>query len=274
MTPSIGDLLDFIDQMAPFALAETWDNSGLQIGDRQWPGSKILVALDVTPAVLAEAVSWGADLVLTHHPLIMNPLTSIDFSSIPGSIISLCACHRISVVSVHTNLDKANPGLNDYFIHKIGLVSVGSLEPLIPEKQMTFAGTGRIFTLQNPCTLRSLSDQVCSSLHISGVRCVGDMDMMVERVAVCTGSGGSLVRTFLESGADVFITGDVKYHEARDAEQAGAGLLDVGHFASERMVVDLFYERLTQWAQSSKVEIKVRVFDGESDPFRIVGIRY
>ncbi|MDY0219778.1 MAG: Nif3-like dinuclear metal center hexameric protein [Desulfobacterium sp.] len=271
MTPSLGDLLDFIDQMAPFALAETWDNSGLQIGDRQWPCSKILVALDVTPAVMAEAVSWGADLVLTHHPLIMSPLASIDFSSIPGSIISLCACHRISVVSAHTNLDKANPGLNDYFVQKIGLVSVGSLEPLIPEKQTPFAGTGRVLTLKDPCTFRTLSEQVRSSLNVSGVRCVGGLDMMVERVAVCTGSGGSLVKTFLESGADVFITGDVKYHEARDAEQAGVGLLDVGHFASERMVVDLFCERLTQWAQTSEVEVKVRVFDGESDPFRIVG---
>ena len=270
MTPSIGDLLDFIDQMAPFALAETWDNSGLQIGSRQWPGSKILVALDVTPAVMAEAVSWGADLVLTHHPLIMNPLASIDFSSIPGSMISLCACHRISVISVHTNLDKVSPGLNDYFVKKAGLVPVGSLEPLIPEHHVPFAGTGRLFTLKEPCTLRHLSDHVRSSLNISSVRGVGDMDMMVERVAVCTGSGGSLVKVFLGSGADVFITGDVKYHEARDVEQAGVGLIDVGHFASERMVVDLFYERLTKWAQTSKFEINVRVFDGESDPFRAV----
>lgn len=270
MTPSLGDLLAFIDQMAPFALAETWDNSGLQIGNREWPGEKILVALDVTPAVMAEAVSWGADIVLTHHPLIMGPLTSIDFSSIPGSIISLCAYHRISVVSVHTNLDKTSPGLNDYFVKKIGLMPVGSLEPLIPEKQAAFAGTGRIFTLQEPCSLRSLSDQVRSSLNVSVVRCVGDMEMFVRRVAVCTGSGGSLVKVFLESGADVFITGDVKYHEARDAEQAGAGILDVGHFASEHMVVDLFCERLTQWAETSKVEIKVRAFDGESDPFKTI----
>lgn len=96
------------------------------------------------------------------------------------------------------------------------------------------------------------------------------MEMFVRRVAVCTGSGGSLVKVFLESGADVFITGDVKYHEARDAEQAGAGILDVGHFASEHMVVDLFCERLTQWAETSKVEIKVRAFDGESDPFKTI----
>jgi dinuclear metal center YbgI/SA1388 family protein len=256
--------------MAPFALAEAWDNSGLQIGSRQWPGSKILLALDVTPAVMAEAVAWGADLVLTHHPLIMSPLASIDFSSIPGSIISLCACHNISVISVHTNLDKTNPGLNDYFVKKIGLKPVGSLKALIPESQDTHTGTGRIFALQEPCTLRSLSNKVSLRLNVSGVRCVGDMDMMVERVAVCTGSGGSLVKTFLKSGADVFITGDVKYHEARDAEQAGVGLLDVGHFASERMVVDLFYERLTQWAQASKAEIKVKVFDGESDPFKSI----
>lgn len=270
MKPSIAELIDLIDRMAPFSLAEAWDNSGLQAGSRTWPGSKVLLALDVTPQVMAEAVAWGADLVLTHHPLVMGSLSSIDFSTIQGSIIALSARHRISIVSAHTNLDKAHQGLNDYFARQIGLLPGPSVEPMIPEKEDASTGTGRIYTLESGLTLHRLVDQIKSRLKISSVRYVGDRDLKVHTLALCTGSGGSLVGTFLASGADVFITGDVKYHEARDVEQAGLGLIDVGHFASEHMVVALFAERLREWAQTTGFEIKVREYDGEKDPFTTV----
>ncbi|ACN16024.1 conserved hypothetical protein [Desulforapulum autotrophicum HRM2] len=267
MKPSIADLLDLIDSMAPFSLAEAWDNSGLQVGSRTWPGSKVLLALDVTPQVVAEAVSWGADLVLTHHPLVMGPISSIDFSSIQGSIIALCARHRISIVSAHTNLDKAHQGLNDYFARQIDVFPGSSVEPMIPETEDASIGTGRIYTLETRLTLNRLVEQIKSRLKISSVRYVGDRDLMVNTLALCTGSGGSLVGTFLKSGADVFITGDVKYHEARNVEQAGLGLIDVGHFASEHMVIALLAERLRAWAKTTGFEIKVKAFDGEKDPF-------
>ena len=267
MKPSITDLLDLIDRMAPFTLAEAWDNSGLQAGNRTWPVSRVLTALDVTPQVMAEAVSWGADLVLSHHPLIMGSLASIDFSSIPGSIIALCAHHRISIVSVHTNLDKARHGLNDYFAEQAGIMPGAGVRPMIPEMADASAGTGRIYTLETGLPLHCLADQIKSRLEISSARRVGDRDLMVNTLAVCTGSGGSLVGTFLASGADAFITGDVKYHEARDVEQAGRGLIDVGHFASEHMVVALLAERLRTWAETTGFTINVRAFDGEKDPF-------
>ena len=96
---------------------------------------------------------------------------------------------------------------------------------------------------------------------------MGDRDLVVKTLAICTGSGGSLVETFLGSGADVFITGDIKYHEARNVEQAGLGLIDVGHFASEHMVVKLLVQRLTALAEAAGFEIDIRGFDGEKDPF-------
>lgn len=275
MIPDVKDLLDLIDAIAPFDLAEPWDNCGLQVGNRQWSGSKVLVALDMTPDVMTEAIFWGADLILTHHPFLIKPLSSIDFFSTSGLMIALSARRKISIVSAHTNLDKAQNGLNDYFGQKIGLGPGTCFQPMLPEKDHALSGIGRICKLAKPLPLKVLVEQVKHSLGlnsefshgISGLRYVGNRDLVVKTLAICTGSGGSLVETFLGSGADVFITGDIKYHEARNVEQAGLGLIDVGHFASEHMVVELLVKRLTALAEAAGFEVEVRGFDGERDPF-------
>jgi len=270
MRPTIKEILELINAFAPFSLAEDWDNSGLQVGKTDWPGARVLVALDATVQVMAEAKAWGADLVLTHHPLIFRPQRSIDFGSMPGSLIAIAAAQQISIVSIHTNLDKAQGGLNDYFAQKIGLVSVSGFQPLVLEKGINLPGIGRIGKLQHPLSLVALAQKIKSGLGISGLRFAGDSNLMVENAAVCTGSGASLVEEFILSGADVFITGDMKYHEARQIEQAGLGVIDVGHFASEHMVVELLVQRLVASAKIAGFEVEVRGFDGERDPFIMV----
>lgn len=270
MRPTIKEILELINAFAPFSLAEDWDNSGLQVGKTDWPGARVLVALDATVPVMAEAKAWGADLVLTHHPLIFRPQRSIDFGSMPGLLIAIAAAQQISIVSIHTNLDKAQGGLNDYFAQKIGLVSVSGFQPLVLEKGIDSPGIGRIGKLEKPLYLVALAQKIKSGLGISGLRFAGDSNLMVETAAVCTGSGASLVEEFILSGADVFITGDMKYHEARQIEQAGLGVIDVGHFASEHMVVELLVQRLVASAKIAGFEVEVRGFDGERDPFIMV----
>lgn len=272
MNPTTRDLLKLVDDIAPFGLAEEWDNSGLQVGNADWPAGRVLVALDVTTEVMAEAVAWGANLVLTHHPLMIRPPRSIDFGAMPGAIIALAAADQISIISAHTNLDKALGGLNDCFAQKLGLTHVSRFQPLIPgNEEITSApGLGRIGELDQPMPLFELADTIKTNLGISGLRVAGDKDRMVKKAAVCTGSGGSLVQEFLGSGADVFITGDMKYHEAREIEQAGLALIDVGHFASEHIVVALLVQRLVSSAETAGFEIDVRGFDGETDPFIMV----
>ena len=150
------DIIDQLNTIAPFNIAESWDNSGLQVGNPEWEASKILVALDVTSAVMTEAVQTGSNLVLTHHPLMMSPEKSVDFRNLPGSVIETCAKHRISVVSAHTNLDKAASGLNDYFAAKIGLTHL--LGPLSKGnsavEQDHDPGIGRLAELESQMTLK------------------------------------------------------------------------------------------------------------------------
>ncbi len=277
MPLTVKKIIDIINGFAPFDLAENWDNSGLQAGDPDGEIQKIMVSLDVSKEVMEAARDWGADLVLSHHPLQMTPVKSIDFSKMPGSAIGLAAREHISIISAHTNLDKAVDGLNDYFAQIMGVNCDESLCPdsnkaasHLDESKGQLQGLGRIGHLKSVLSLRDLALNVKERLGLEHLRVIGDLDLQVDRVALCTGSGGSLMDCFLGSSADVYITGDVKYHEARQVEINHKGLIDVGHFASEIIVVDLLESSLSQALASVGYDIKIQGFKKEKDPFKTV----
>jgi len=271
MTTTIYDFLRHLDAIAPFALAEGWDNCGLQAGHPDGSVTRVLVALDVTMDVMDAALKWGADLVLTHHPLMIKPLAQFNFSTMPGSAIAMAAMHHISIISLHTNLDKAQGGLNDRFASMLGLDELSCLQSSC-EKIMPvdcLEGLGRVGKLPQPMTLKALVKQVKSVFKASHVRMVGDPNMRVDTVAVCTGSGESLLEAFFCSDAQAYITGDMKYHGARDIEMSGVGGIDVGHFASEHIAIDLLVEKVNALSNQSKLDLEVKGYIGESDPFVI-----
>lgn len=266
------DILAMIDGIAPFDLAENWDNSGLQAGDPAWPVHRVLVSLDITLPVMEEAGSWGADLVVSHHPLMMHSQKNIDFSVMPGSAIAIAARQKICIVSAHTNLDKAVNGLNDYFARTIGL---DGLTPLCPEsgsldREDRLSGLGRIGNPGKRICLKDLAEQVKERLCIHRVRVTGDLDSEIAKIAVCTGSGGSLIKEFLDSCADLYITGDLKYHDARQIQEGGKACIDVGHFASEIIAVDLLTQKLEQAGRERGYSLEIKGFNQEKDPFVIV----
>ncbi len=268
MDLTVKDIIKMLDGIAPFDLAEDWDNSGLQAGNPVWPVKKVLISLDITMEVMEEARSWEADMVLSHHPLLMRPEKKLDFSRMPGSAICLAARDTIAIVSAHTNLDKAIKGLNDHFAKIIGL---GPLVPLVPsEPPQELAGIGRIGHLKASVRLRDLAEIVKNKLGIHSVRAAGDLDRNVQAIAVCTGSGGSLIGEFLNSPADLYITGDLKYHEVRLIEENNRAVIDVGHFASERIGIDLLQEHLAQAAKKQGYNLAIKGFTKEKDPFTIV----
>ena len=162
MAVTICDFLGHLDAVIPFSLAESWDNCGLQVGRLDAPATKILVALDVTMEVMAAALDWKADLVLTHHPLMITPLKQLDFNVMPGAAVALSAVNNISIVSLHTNLDKARGGLNDYFSQMLGLTQLVSLQPSFENNtsQGCPEGIGRVGRLSTAMTLAALGDQV------------------------------------------------------------------------------------------------------------------
>lgn len=246
----------------------------MQVGNNNLPVKKIMIGLDVAMPLLFEARKWGADLVITHHPLMMQPQNVIDFKTMPGSAIQLAAQENMGIISVHTNLDKTKDGLNDYFSSLLGLKDIkvfvaDSVGPAMMNEERT-TGIGRIGNLENPASLSQFVNIIKTRLKLPRLRVTGKMTLPVERVAVCTGSGGSLIDNFIASDADVYITGDLKYHDARLAEEHSKGLIDVGHFGSECMAVDLIADKLTLAAKTNKMNLSIKKYKNEKDPFNIV----
>jgi dinuclear metal center YbgI/SA1388 family protein len=270
MNPTVKQILSLIDSdIAPWHLAESWDNCGLCVGNPEWPVQRVLVGLDADMPVLQAARQWQADMVLTHHPLFIAPVKTIDFSVMPGSGIALAASEQIAVVCAHTNLDKAENGLNDYLAHQLHIQGTRIMETDADAAEMTghLTGLGRVGPIPAPLSLAQMADQIKLRLGVHPVRVVGNVNQEICEAAVCSGSGGSLIPAFLASGADVFITGDIKYHEARLIESHGKALIDVGHFASEIIAVDLLSRRLGQAVTRAGFTLEIQAFTGETDPF-------
>ena len=271
MIVTIYDFLKYLDAVIPFSLAESWDNCGLQAGRPDAAVTRVMVALDVTMEVMNAAVEWGADLVLTHHPLMISSLKQVDFSTMPGAAIALSAKHDISIISLHTNLDKARGGLNDRFAQLLGLQQINCLHSCcaagVADQPPPLPGIGRMGELSVPVTLTELGKQVKRIFNAGYIRMIGDPYMMVKTVAVCTGSGESLLKEVFNTGAHAYITGDIKYHGARDIETSGMGCIDVGHFASEHIAIDLLVEKVKAISVQDDLGFDVKGYSEASDPF-------
>ncbi|OGR27452.1 MAG: Nif3-like dinuclear metal center hexameric protein [Desulfobacterales bacterium RIFOXYA12_FULL_46_15] len=269
--PKIRDILTLLNEIAPFDLSEDWDNSGLQVGTINGEVKKALIGLDASLPLLNFAKNENFDLIITHHPLMLHPEKTIDFDRMPGKAIEIAAKYGIGIISIHTNLDKAMGGLNDYFASAIGFKKTAPfiIDHSVHGLKHEQTGIGRIGYPDTKLTLKQLANQIKEKLNLSYLRVTGNMDMIVEAVAMCTGSGGSLIEEFINSKADVFITGDVKYHDARHVEEVSKGMIDVGHFGSEQMVVDLLFEKLNMGFHAVNYHIKLTKYKEDRDPFTI-----
>lgn len=270
----VADIITIMDELAPPRLAEQWDNCGLQVGSRKWPVKKIWVALDPLFQVVEAAIQDSVDMVITHHPLMIQPLAKIDLDSDAGRVIGRAIEGRLAIFAAHTNLDSALEGINDLLAHKVGLQD---LAPLLPvrsaliesddDAQMPLAGLGRIGRLPSPATVGDLAKAIKTQLGIDQVKIAGDTRLAVDHVAVCSGSGASLVDAFLETDAQVYVSGDLKYHQARIVESAGRALIDVGHFASEHIFIDAMVKKLQGVAKAAGWPVTVQACQLEQDPF-------
>ena len=267
MSATVGDILDAIEAIAPAHLAEDWDNVGLQIGCRRWPVERVMTALDPTPEVIREVRRRKGDVLVTHHPLILSPIRTLDLDTPLGDTLRELMIHRIAVIAAHTNLDSVQGGVNDILASFIPLEEVAVLQPV---DQDEFNGMGRIGTLTVPKSLGDLATMIKTSMGISAVRLAGDPDLMVRRVALCSGSGSSLMGAFLKSGADVYITGDVRYHDAREIEANGRGIIDIGHYESEHIVLDSLAALLSDRLESKGLDVVVTACQDEQTPFRSI----
>ncbi len=226
---NVGALLATIDALAPFRAAEPWDNVGLMVGRRDRTVTRVLVSLDLRAAVLDEATAVGADAVLVHHPPIFPALSAVSDLRTAGRLVLRAAEDHIAVIAAHTNLDSASGGLNDIMATALGITHA---TPLVPSPADPAVGLGRVGQV-SPTTLGALAAVAVAAFspRQANLAVAGDVDMAVVRVAICTGSGGSLIDAAREAGADAYLTGDLKYHDFDAAE--GMGLVNLPHAAVE-----------------------------------------
>jgi dinuclear metal center YbgI/SA1388 family protein len=367
----IQDIVGLINSFCPTALAEEWDNVGLQVGDPASEVSRIAIALDPGATAIDEALAQKAELLICHHPLIFKPLRQLTPSDETGKLVTRAIRENLAIVVAHTNLDRADGGLNDWLAERLVLQQTAPLETLegqlfklvvfVPtEHQESLAGAlfdagaghigaydrcsfrtdgtgtfrpgegsdpfigesgkneavaetrletvvpkeklgrvvakmlkahpyeevaydifpllnsrndvglGRIGRLSESTTLVGFAEAVKQSLGADHVRYVGVSDQQISKVAVCGGSGASLLSSAARQGADVLVTGDIKYHDARIAESLGVALIDGGHFATEKIMIEAFAQQLREMIDAKGFEIEILPLLCEQDPFSVL----
>ena len=233
---TVFDLYSAIDQFAPFSLSMDFDNTGILVGDRHQPVSKVLLALDCTMDVVNYAKEIGAQLIITHHPVIFHPIKRVNEDSVVYHLIR----SQIAVISAHTNLDIAEGGVNDVLAQAVGLQNISGLELLDPAAQSYL---GRIGTLSNSISASEFAALVKESLHARSVK-FADAGNKIQKVALCSASGADCLESALAVGADALLTSEVKQHEYLNAAAAGISIFDAGHFDTEDIVIETLKEKL------------------------------
>lgn len=228
----IKEITKKIEAEFPVETAMEWDNVGLLLGDRECEIKKVLLTLDITYDIIEQAREVGAELVLSHHPIMFSPIQKITADTEIGKMLLLAAENKINLYAAHTNCDVAPDGINAY------LAELFELENAVPLEE---SGLGRIGSLKEEMEFFDFAKLVCKKLATPHVRYCGDEKRRVKRVAIGSGSCGDYIARASEMGADVMITGDVKYHQMLEAK---INVIDAGHYPTEIVVTDIFADIL------------------------------
>ncbi|MEQ4565454.1 Nif3-like dinuclear metal center hexameric protein [Paenarthrobacter sp. CAP02] len=272
--PTLGQVLLAVEELWPESLAEEWDEVGLVAGRPNVPVSKVLFAVDPTLEVIDEAIEWGAELLITHHPLLLKGVNSVAATSAKGLAIHRLIEAGTGLLTVHTNGDSAVGGVSDVLADAFGLENVTPLTPAsngLPEE-----GIGRVGDLPDLETLGDFAARVFEMLPAvaGGVRVAGDKDGLVRRVAVCGGAGDSLLPAVRASHADVYVTADMRHHPASEAREGATNgrpyLIDVSHFASEWLWLPAAAEALGNVLADQGFDVEIRVSSTNSDPWDFI----
>ncbi len=249
----IENIINIIEELAPVSLAMDYDNSGLNIGTTREDIKKVLVALDCSMSVVDEAIAWGADMIITHHPLLFNAVKKITPDVEEGGVAFKLIQNNIGLYCAHTSLDAAIGGVNDVLCEMLKIKDTKIVEP---EKM------GRIGVLETPVTLREFIYRVNENLGINAGYTASDemLKKQVNQVAVMGGAGGSETMLMKNLGADVFVTGEIKHNQAVDAWNMGFPVIVCGHYESEKVVL----EPLIGYLQNHSNGVQYRLSISES----------
>ena len=229
----VKDFYGYLNSIAPFETQEDWDNSGMLVGDMDAEVKKVAVVLDITHEEIKKAKAIGADLIISHHPVIFNPIKSVTKGSVPYELVA----SSINALCCHTPLDIADGGTNDSLAKLLGINVTRADDPIL-----------RLGTVE-PTTAENLAGKIAKTLNTK-VR-YADAGRKIEKIAICTGAGYSLIEAAGE--IDAFITGDASHHNFLDCIQAGITLIAAGHYETEIVVVPVLVKKLQ--AQFPDIEI-------------------
>lgn len=234
----VKDFTSVLEELAPLSVQESYDNSGLQIGNEQDVVSKILFTIDVTEAVIQEAIDNKADFIISHHPLIFNSLKQISDNTMVGRCIKLAIQNHIAIYACHTNIDSVKNGVNKKICEKIGLQNC---EFLVQKNENS--GDGMIGKLPAPRNTEEFLQNIKRIFNCDMIRHTQILKDSIQTIAICGGSGSFLIEEAISKNADIFITADVKYHDYFRANNKII-IADIGHYESEQFTKDIFYDTL------------------------------
>lgn len=270
MAPSssaLHTIINILNSIAPFSYAEDWDNVGLMIGDPLREITGIIAGLDPTLGLLSEAHEVGANLIITHHPNIFHPLKNIQTNQPDGAFIAQAINHNIAIIACHTNLDIVKNGVNTALANKIGLIDTQALVPTT--HPFPAIGLGLSGKLAKPQKAESFFTNLCHQLDLAAINISGQVPENIERIAICGGSGSEFAPLAQKSGAQVYITGEVKHSTARWAEDAGFCIVDAGHYGTENLVIHELVKILDKKMAEQGMHITIKASVKQQNPFSL-----
>ena len=255
---TVREVYEYLDRVAPFDTQESFDNAGFLVGRGDRPVTRILVALDITVEVVEEASQLGAELIVSHHPVIFHPARSITDGDPTGRKLLALVERGVAAICAHTNLDAAQGGVNDALAQAVGLTGLELLVPGGVDGLGRPYGIGRVGTLAGEAMdLPAYAARVKAALGANGVRYV-DAGRPVRRVAVGGGACGEFLKDAAKLGCDTFVTADVKYDVFLDAKAMGVNLIDAGHYPTENVVCPVLAQGLETAFPGVEVLISAR----------------
>lgn len=241
---TVKSIYNCIDSFAPFRTQESWDNSGILVGDADMCVDRVLLALDATCDVADEAEKLGCRLVITHHPVIFDPLKSLN-SDIPACRLLI---KGIACISAHTNLDSAEFGISDMMCDRLGLknchipIEINRVDSVNGRK----VGYGTVGELENEMTAVDFAKMVKERFGCDAIAYTANAQKNIKRVGLFSGAGGEGVFSAIEMGLDAFVTAEVKHHQFLEAARAGLTVIDAGHYYTEVIALDYLKEKLSE----------------------------
>ena len=250
------EIIRELERLAPLSMACDWDNPGLLAGRREKEVETVFLAVDATDAAIAQAKEAGADLILTHHPLIFRPVHSVTDGDFVGRRLLAMIQSDISYYAMHTNFDAAPGCMAQLAGDRLGLREMRPLEEMGTAQDGTVYGIGTCGVLARPATLAELAAQVKEAFGLPFAAVYGDLgsNREIVRVAVCPGAGGSTIGAALEAGAQAYITGDIGHHEGIDAVARDMAVIDAGHYGTESVFIKAVAEELSRQLPDCQVK--------------------